>query len=221
MHGYLPIHCVTQLLKSQSFAKHKIPIKDWLLTQIKQSKAPLHHELPIVITEFVNSCLNLKSKLENRNEPFGEEEIRNIFQNKNGGKEKKQKNENGQDILLEEHLYESNILFYSLDDFEKQFDDICKYENDNSSPSESKDKTSQILLLYYLLHYQNVFSSNLPLLNQLGNDGKKPLEYSQTFFDQLPIRALVHHAQSAQEHFASIIPTLQRYITLPTNISSF
>ncbi|CAD5115786.1 DgyrCDS4728 [Dimorphilus gyrociliatus] len=212
MHGYLPIHCVTQLLKSQSFAKHKIPIKDWLLSQIRQSKAPLHSELPIVITEFVNSCLNLKSKLENRNEPFAEDEIRSVFQVKIASKEKKQKVDNNQDILLEEHLYERNILFHSLDDFEKQFDDICKYENEIGDPSDSKDKTPQVLLLYYLLHYQNVFSTNLPLLNQIGNEGKRQLEYSQSFFDQLPIRALVHHAQTQQEHFSSIIPTLQRLL---------
>ncbi len=27
MHGFLPVHCIYQLLKSRAFSKHKVPIK--------------------------------------------------------------------------------------------------------------------------------------------------------------------------------------------------
>jgi integrator complex subunit 2 len=30
MSGFLPIHCVLQLLKSQAFTKHRINIKTWI-----------------------------------------------------------------------------------------------------------------------------------------------------------------------------------------------
>lgn len=28
--GFLPVHCIHQLLKSRAFSKHKVPIKDWI-----------------------------------------------------------------------------------------------------------------------------------------------------------------------------------------------
>lgn len=28
--GFLPIHCIHQLLKSRTFSKHRAPIKDWI-----------------------------------------------------------------------------------------------------------------------------------------------------------------------------------------------
>lgn len=30
MSGFLPVHCIHQLLKSRAFSKHKVPIKDWI-----------------------------------------------------------------------------------------------------------------------------------------------------------------------------------------------
>jgi len=30
MSGFLPIHCVLQLLKSQAFTKHRVNIKTWI-----------------------------------------------------------------------------------------------------------------------------------------------------------------------------------------------
>lgn len=28
--GFLPVHCIHQLLKSRAFSKNKVPIKDWI-----------------------------------------------------------------------------------------------------------------------------------------------------------------------------------------------
>lgn len=28
--GFLPVHCVHQLLKSRVFSKHRVPVKDWI-----------------------------------------------------------------------------------------------------------------------------------------------------------------------------------------------
>lgn len=46
MTGYLPVHCIHQLLKSRAFAKHKVPIHNWLYKQICNTTAPLHPVLP-------------------------------------------------------------------------------------------------------------------------------------------------------------------------------
>jgi integrator complex subunit 2 len=40
--GYLPVHCIHQLLKSRAFSKHKVPIKNWIYKQICSSVTPLH-----------------------------------------------------------------------------------------------------------------------------------------------------------------------------------
>ena len=30
IHGFLPIHCIHQLMKSRAFSKHKVNVKDWI-----------------------------------------------------------------------------------------------------------------------------------------------------------------------------------------------
>lgn len=35
MTGFLPIHCIHQLLKSRAFAKHNVNIKNWIYRQVK------------------------------------------------------------------------------------------------------------------------------------------------------------------------------------------
>ena len=34
MTGYLPIHCVCQLLKSRAFSKHNVSIAEWVINQV-------------------------------------------------------------------------------------------------------------------------------------------------------------------------------------------
>ena len=55
MTGYLPINSVYQLLKTRSFSKHKVPIKDWIYRQVCSSGCPLHSLLPSLIEVYVNS----------------------------------------------------------------------------------------------------------------------------------------------------------------------
>lgn len=57
MLGYLPVHCIHQLLKSRAFTKHKVPIKSWIYRQICNSSAPLHPVLPSLIEVYVNSII--------------------------------------------------------------------------------------------------------------------------------------------------------------------
>ena len=55
--GYLPIHCVHQLLKSRAFSKHSVPIKDWIFRQICVASSPLHPLLPSLIEVCPDICL--------------------------------------------------------------------------------------------------------------------------------------------------------------------
>ena len=80
--GFLPVHCIHQLLKSRTFSKHKVPIKEWVYNQICVSSTPLHPVLPALIEVYVNSVLvpaSNRSVAELTNEPITEAEIRAVF----------------------------------------------------------------------------------------------------------------------------------------------
>ncbi len=82
--GFLPVHCVHQLLKSRAFSKHKVnQVRDWIYRQICASGTPLHPVLPSLIEVFVNSILipasNRGNMADQTNDPIPEEDIRAVF----------------------------------------------------------------------------------------------------------------------------------------------
>ncbi|KAI1291959.1 Integrator complex subunit 2 [Halotydeus destructor] len=81
--GFLPVHCVYQLLRSRAFGKYKVPIHDWILNQLRNSVAPIHPVLPSLIETYVHSIIvpETKSHLQNvnRNEPIAEADLIKIF----------------------------------------------------------------------------------------------------------------------------------------------
>ncbi|KAL8199110.1 UNVERIFIED_CONTAM: Integrator complex subunit 2, partial [Gekko kuhli] len=85
--GFLPIHCIYQLLRSRSFTKHKVSIKDWIYRQLCETTTPLHPQLLPLIDVYINSVLTpaSKSNPEATNQPITEEEILNVFQGLTGG----------------------------------------------------------------------------------------------------------------------------------------
>lgn len=61
--------------------------------------------------------------------------------------------------------------------------------------------TPQLLLLYYVLHYEDVRLSNLTSLHhQAGSDNVKV--YSTEFLSELPIKYLLRQAQCHQQSYA-------------------
>jgi len=82
--GFLPVHCIHQLLKSRVFSKHRVSIKSWIYRQILSSTSPLHPVLPPLIEVFVTSILlpssSRSSQHEHLNEPLTEAEVRSVFQ---------------------------------------------------------------------------------------------------------------------------------------------
>ncbi|RXN06890.1 integrator complex subunit 2 [Labeo rohita] len=88
--GFLPIHCIYQLLRSRAFTKHKVSIKDWIFRQLCETTTPLHTQLLPLIDVYINSILTPASKTnpEATNQPITEQEILNVFQGLAGKKPK-------------------------------------------------------------------------------------------------------------------------------------
>uniref|UniRef100_A0A8C3AF91 Integrator complex subunit 2 n=1 Tax=Cyclopterus lumpus TaxID=8103 RepID=A0A8C3AF91_CYCLU len=79
--GFLPIHCIYQLLRSRSFTKHKVSIKDWIYRQLCETNTPIHTQLIPLIDVYINSILTPASKAnpEATNQPITEQEILNLL----------------------------------------------------------------------------------------------------------------------------------------------
>ncbi|KAM8899407.1 integrator complex subunit 2 isoform 2-T2 [Spinachia spinachia] len=84
--GFLPIHCIYQLLRSRAFTKHKVSIKDWIYRQLCETTTPIHTQLFPLIDAYINSILTPASKAnpEATNQPITEQEILNVFQSSTG-----------------------------------------------------------------------------------------------------------------------------------------
>uniref|UniRef100_A0A8C6NQG4 Integrator complex subunit 2 n=1 Tax=Nothobranchius furzeri TaxID=105023 RepID=A0A8C6NQG4_NOTFU len=84
--GFLPIHCIYQLLRSRAFTKHKVSIKDWIYRQLCETTTPIHTQLIPLIDAYINSILTPASKAnpEATNQPITEQEILRVFQSSAG-----------------------------------------------------------------------------------------------------------------------------------------
>ncbi|KAF6206701.1 hypothetical protein GE061_017937 [Apolygus lucorum] len=171
--GFLPVHCIHQLLKSRAFTKYKVPIKDWIYRQICVSVPPLHPVLPALVEVYVNSILLPagKSPQENTNQPMSEEEIRAVFAK----------------LLINDPLNKEN----------------------NKGTKEKNSLTSQLLMLYYLLHYEDVRLSTAAT-NLLTRNKMKA--YSQEYLSELPIKYLLQQAQKDQASYSGIFSSLLRLL---------
>ncbi|CAL1297098.1 unnamed protein product [Larinioides sclopetarius] len=172
--GFLPVHCIHQLLKSRAFTKYKVPIKEWIYKQVCNTVPPLHPVLPALIEVYVNSVLipSSKGSIDTTNEPMTEEEILAVF---------------------------SKSVF-------------MPQEQGASLESEQKPSslTSQLLLLYYLLLYEDTRLSNMKTI--LASD-RKVKRYSPQFIAKIPVFYLIQRAQKDQEQFAGLFSPLLRLLT--------
>lgn len=179
--GFLPVHCIHQLLKSRAFTKYKVPIKDWIYKQVCCTVPPLHPVLPPLIEVYVNSVLTPSSKgsVDTTNEPITDEEILAVF---------------------------SKSVFMS-EESEKTFSSSVCAMDTNEKPS---SLTSQLLLLYYLLLYEDTRLSNMKTI--LLSD-RKVKRYSPQFIAKIPIFYLLQRAQKDQQQFAGLFSPLLRLLT--------
>uniref|UniRef100_A0A8C2KJL9 Integrator complex subunit 2 n=1 Tax=Cyprinus carpio TaxID=7962 RepID=A0A8C2KJL9_CYPCA len=165
--GFLPIHCIYQLLRSRAFTKHKVSIKDWIFRQLCETTTPLHTQLLPLIVVYINSILTPASKtnLEATIQPITEQEILNVFQGLAGGDGEK----------VRSH--------YTI--------------------------TTQLLILYYILSYEEALLANTKTLALMQ---KKPKSYSPALMDQIPIKHLIRQAQGLQQELGGLHSALLRLL---------
>ncbi|XP_065566759.1 integrator complex subunit 2-like isoform X2 [Artemia franciscana] len=82
--------------------------------------------------------------------------------------------------------------------------------SDRSSIARKDDITPQLLLLYYLLYYEDLRLQNVKAHLQLG---LKVKAYSRAFVLDLPIKYLVLVAEKNQHLYSGLFPTLLRLLT--------
>lgn len=189
MSGFLPIHCIHQLLRSRLFAKHNVNIKQWIYRQVCASVAPLHSVLPALLEAFVCSVVvggpggvggaRDGGRGECCKQPLTENEIRKVFQQSAIGKYVEMPSKSS-DTALEN----------------------CSSTEENLTP--------QLLLLYYLLLYEDMRLNNA---NTLITHNRKIRVYSPDFLSELPIKYLLTHAQRDQSSYSTLFGPLLRLLT--------
>lgn len=180
--GYLPIHCIHQLLKSRAFSKHKVAIKSWIYKQICNSTTPLHPVMPALIEVYVNSLIASNVKLATE-QPLSEEEIKKVF--------------NKSEIQTQPII--------------KQEDVSMEVDGASGDATEQCNLTAQLLILYYLLLYEDLRLNNM--LTILTNH-RQVKSYSTEFLSELPIKYLLQYAQKHQNDFEPLFsPLLRLFIT--------
>ncbi|XP_053310562.1 integrator complex subunit 2 isoform X1 [Spea bombifrons] len=164
--GFLPIHCIYQLLRSRAFTKHKVSIKDWIYTQLCETTTPLHQQLLPLIDVYINSIITPASKAspEATNKPITEQEILKVFQGIVG---------------------------------------------ENSRLGQRHTITAQLLMLYYVLSYEEALLANSKTLAAIQ---RKPKSYSSALMDQIPIKYLIRQAHGLQQELGGLHSSLLRLL---------
>ncbi|KFB40539.1 AGAP003033-PA-like protein [Anopheles sinensis] len=204
--GYLPVHCIHQLLKSRAFSKHKVPIKSWIYRQICNSVTPMHPVLPALIEVYVSSIIlpNQKAGMQQEqhtHKALSEQEIQQVFQNAAG--------------LWNKDLHNGK----SVPAATATGGNVEKVKKDHSARNETielddtgnrqPNLTPQLLLLYYLLLYEDVRLSCMP---QIIVSGRHVKSYSNEFMSELPIKYLLQQAQKNQHEYSALFSPLLRLL---------
>jgi len=214
--GFLPVHCIHQLLKSRAFSKHKVPIKDWIFRQICVASTPLHPVVPALIEVFVNSVLipassrsgstssatpSGQSTAEQTNEPLSELEIREVFKKPVFDRSEKSSRES------------TPLKFWSKSGIRSRSASpihINQHTHGSSGVISEYSITTQILVLYYILLYESVRLTNM---RNIVSINRKVTRYSHELFADLPIKFLLQTAERQQGDYGCVFPQLLRHCT--------
>jgi integrator complex subunit 2 len=156
MTGYLPIHCIHQLMRSKAFRKHGVLVNQWIYNQIMSTAEPLHPSLPPLIEEFVMALLVNPIPPAKSNHsavlqvPFTADEVLNVF-----------------------------------------------IQSEDTPTDHTYSISSQMLMLYYILYYQDTYLIHLKTLLATSNRGTIKC-YGPNVLLHLPIKRLLHHASIHQ-----------------------
>lgn len=189
--GYLPVHCIHQLLKSRAFSKHKVKIKNWIYRQICTATTPLHPVLPSLIEAYVNSIIvpNAKGPVEHTHNPLDEQELQRVFQ----------------DTKIGAHIVTKKVTH--------PFDPDAEFKDEKEGGEQyvqiTESLTTQLLILYYLLFYEDVRLNNMTALVSVN---RKVKSYSIEFLSELPIKYLLQQAQKNQHNYSGLFSSLLKLL---------
>eukprot|EP00095_Tigriopus_kingsejongensis_P000134 maker-scaffold946_size77891-snap-gene-0.17 protein:Tk00134 transcript:maker-scaffold946_size77891-snap-gene-0.17-mRNA-1 annotation:"low quality protein: integrator complex subunit 2-like" len=210
--GFLPIHCVHQLLKSRTFSKNRVCIKEWIYNQIRVASAPLHPVLPVLIEVYVNSILvpaTNRGVADQTNEPISEEELKAVF--------KCPVFEVPLKSPPKKNLGSSRLRSRDSTPFRSKIGHQSRCSSPlNMTPAKVEGEygqgerfsiTAQIVMLYYTLLYEQV---RLTHMKSILASQRKVVRYSHELVAELPIKYLVQVADQKQEDYGGIFPQLLR-----------
>lgn len=180
--GYLPVHCIYQLLKSRAFSKHKVSVKDWILHQVCECVPPLHPIMTSLIDAYVTSVIVSSSRTASgtTNEPIREDDLLAIFSNKIYSDMEEMNGKNNCNFqpkcMLTTQLL---LLHYFL-----LYNDQRLASNSTASNSQASSQS----------------------------DGELIKKYSPHLTAKIPIFFLVQEARRSQDKYSVIFPTLLRMV---------
>uniref|UniRef100_H2ZQV9 Integrator complex subunit 2 n=1 Tax=Ciona savignyi TaxID=51511 RepID=H2ZQV9_CIOSA len=163
MTGFLPVHCVYQLLKTRAFSQCRVPVNDWIYRQICSASAPLHPQLQPLISQYVSTIVTPAGKT---HQPRQEGAVNQPFQ------------------------YADILTVYGM-------------QGTSNEPKYSL--TSMLLMLYYVLLYEDSILSNMKALALLPN---RPQRYPAALINQIPVKLLLYNAQRQPKACQGLYPAL-------------
>ncbi|XP_016348904.1 integrator complex subunit 2-like [Sinocyclocheilus anshuiensis] len=194
--GFLPIHCIYQLLRSRAFTKHKVSIKriarlirmfphNYIVSLKDWNLPPLESRIARLIRMFPHNYI---VSLKDWNLP-PLESINSILTPAS----KTNPEATNQPITEQEILN----VFQGL------------AGGDGGKVRSQYTITTQLLILYYILSYEEALLANTKTLALMQ---KKPKSYSPALMDQIPIKHLIRQAQGLQQELGGLHSALLRLL---------
>ena len=182
MGGYLPVHCVFQLLKIRTFCQGRIEVKDWIYRQVCSTSMPLHPHLQQLVAQFVQTLVKSPTyrtgttfqEVSVLNTPFTEAEILRVF---------------GQTP----DDYKIKIMPEAMD---------C---DDVTTDSTEYSLTTKLLMLYYALLYEEKVLNNM---KDLMTKTQRPKRYASSLLSKIPVKLLLYKAQKEPSACQGLYPAL-------------
>lgn len=184
MVGCFPIHCMYQLIKNRSFKKHGSSVKDWIYKQICMTQEPLHPTLAPLLQEYVQATL-----------------LSNSVSRSSQGSPSSSSSSSSTPSSSGSSVPLSTYPPFTAEEVVRVFQIV---------PGQTVYlPIVQVLMLHYLLLYQDTYLANLrTLLAQSGNNLSSP--YGPSVLAQIPMKQLLQYARQHQGTYATLYPSFLR-----------
>jgi len=191
--GFLPIHCMHQLLRSRAFTKYAVPVKDWVYKQVCCCTTPLHPLVVPLLEAFVHAVINpVQSSKSSKNREasftqrgFTDAEVMSAFA----------ADQQDQGAAFRIHGFSVGPM---------------RRSSVYVATELSSHLTSQILMLFYVLTYTDSLLSNM---KSLVSNNVQPQWLSPMLLSQIPVKHLLEQARSRRQEFRGLYAPLLQLIS--------